>query len=237
MRVIFCDDNTADLDQMQKYVADFFHRFGTAQPEYAAYTSGETLIAQETQADIAFLDVEMPGMSGIHVGVHLKKWNPNIKIFIITAYPDYLDEAMRFQVFRYLSKPIDKNRLFRNLKDAIYRYNMDTVEYPIETGSGILICRAEDIVCVETSQRKTKVFTVDGVLESTQRMEHWLKLLTLPCFFSPHRSFIVNMKYVHSFSKDTILLRCHGMERTAFLTRRKYTQFKDTFLLFLESTK
>ena len=45
---------------------------------------------------------------------------------------------MRFQVFRYLSKPIDKNRLFRNLKDAVYQYNMESREFPIVTNEGVL---------------------------------------------------------------------------------------------------
>ena len=115
-------------------------------PEFACYHSGDSLLETESRADIAFLDVEMPGVSGIHVGKKLKELNPNIKIFIVTSYPDYLDEAMRFQVFRYLSKPIDKNRLFRNLKDAIYQYNMESKEYPITTCDGIFVRRAEEII-------------------------------------------------------------------------------------------
>ena len=37
----------------------------------------------------------------------LKKKDKDIIIFIITSYSEYLDEAMRFNVFRYLSRPID----------------------------------------------------------------------------------------------------------------------------------
>ena len=56
---------------------------------------------------------------------------------------------MRVQVFRYLSKPIDKNRLFRNLKDALYQYNMESRAFPIVTNDGIATRRAEEIVFVE----------------------------------------------------------------------------------------
>ena len=103
----------------------------------AAYTSGDDLLLKERYADIAFLDVEMPGRSGIHVGARLKEYNPKIKVFIVTSFPDYLDEAMRFQVFRYLSKPIDKSRLFRNLKDAVYLHNMETHVIPETNCQGL----------------------------------------------------------------------------------------------------
>lgn len=65
----------------------------------------------------------MPGLDGIYVGNELKKKDKDIIIFIITSYSEYLDEAMRFHVFRYLSKPIDRQRLFRNLKDALDLYH------------------------------------------------------------------------------------------------------------------
>lgn len=137
MRIVFCDDDPVILRQLQKYVKEFFKNMGGTQPEFAAYSTGDLLIQHETRADIAFLDVEMPGVSGIHIGTKLKDKNPRVKIFIVTAYPDYLDEAMRFQVFRYLSKPIDKARLFRNLKDAVYAYNIETHEFPISTNQGV----------------------------------------------------------------------------------------------------
>ena len=221
MRVIFCDDDSIILEQLHLYVSEYFEQLGGMIPEFACYSSGDALLNAKARADIAFLDVEMPGVSGIHVGAKLKELNPNIKIFIVTSYPDYLDEAMRFQVFRYLSKPIDKNRLFRNLKDAVYQYNMESREFPIVTNEGVFVRRAEEIICVE----------------ATQRMEYWRQTLTLPCFYMTHRSYIVNLHFVNSIHKDTILLKYRGREMTAYLTRRRYTAFKDTYLWYMESVK
>ena len=237
MRLIFCDDNTMILEQLRLYVSEYFAQLGGKMPEFACYHSGDALLETESRADIVFLDVEMPGVSGIHVGARLKELNPNIKIFIVTSYPDYLDEAMRFQVFRYLSKPIDKNRLFRNLKDALYQYNIDSEEYPITTTDGIFVRRAEEIICVEASQRKVLIYTTDGTLQSTQPMEHWRQTLRLPCFYITHRSYIVNMRFVSSIIKDRVLLKYRGYEQYAYLTRRKYTSFKDTYLMYRESVK
>lgn len=237
MRILFCDDDPLVLQQLQKLVTEFFKNLGGQQPEYAFYSSGDELIQSEKKADIAFLDVEMPGVSGIRVGARLKKYNPRIKIFIVTSYSDYLDEAMRFQVFRYLSKPIDKNRLFRNLKDAIYQYNMETREYPIDTSEGIRVKRSEEIICIEASQRKVLVHTTDGILISSNNMEYWRQTLDLPCFFSVHRSYIVNMHFVSSVTKDKVILKFGETDKEAYLTRRKYSLFKNTYLMYLESVQ
>ncbi len=144
---------------------------------------------------------------------------------------------MRFQVFRYLSKPIDKNRLFRNLNDALHQYNTETKEYLIETPDGLIIKRAEEIVCVECAQRKTYIYTTGGILRSIKSIEYWKQQLALPCFFSPHRSFVINLRYVVHVEKDIVHLRYGSHKKDAYLTRRKFTEFKNTYLMYLESVK
>ena len=83
MRILFCDDDERILEQLQRYVREFFADIGGTQPEFAAYSSGDQLLANETHADIAFFDVEMPGRSGIKAGAALKEKNPRIIIFIV----------------------------------------------------------------------------------------------------------------------------------------------------------
>lgn len=237
MRILFCDDDERILEQLQKYVQEFFTDIGGTQPEFAAYRSGDELLTNETHADIAFFDVEMPGRSGIKAGAALKEKNPRIIIFIVTSYPDYLDEALRENAFRFLSKPIDKNRLFRNLKDAVYKYNMETKEIPVETEDGIELLKADEIVCVEAVQRKVFLYTVDAVIQTNQSVEYWRKKLDLPCFYSSHRGIIINMRYVSKVGKDVILLKYRGKTKEVYLARRKYTEFRDLYLLYLESIK
>ena len=237
MRILFCDDHQETLELLQEYVTEFFIGIGQKMPDCAAYNDGDELLAAETTADIAFLDVEMPGQSGIHVGARLKELNPRIKIFIVTSYPDYLDEAMRFQVFRYLSKPVDKKRLFRNLKDALYQYSMESRKVPVTTREGVTVLSAEDIVCVESEGRKTFLYTATEQFQTLDTMEHWRKALDLPCFFTSYRSFLINMNHVIRFTRDTITLRRGTDTKDAYLARRKYVEFKDAYMLYLEGTK
>ena len=241
MRIVLCDDDEDVLILLEKYLREYFKTNHLGQPEYSSYTSGEKLLQEETidgteKVDIAFLDLEMPGLSGIHTGAKLKAKHPNIKIFIVTSYPGYLDEAMRFHVFRYLSKPIEKNRLFRNMKDALYQLSVDTRKISIETKNRTVIRNAEDIVQVEFVERRATVVTIDGIYEAVNPVKDWEKLLEIKCFFRPHRSFIINFKYIDSFSHNFILMVApDGTSYTAYLTRRKYQAFKEAHMFYLEA--
>ena len=235
MRIVLCDDDKAFVQQLCKVLQEYFQEIRTKCPEIAYFYSGETLLADTGAKDIVFLDIEMNGIDGICVGRVLKKENPESIIFIITSYAEYLDEAMRFHVFRYLSKPLDKQRLFRNLKDAISIYMASTVKIAIETKEGIHAVWASKVILVEAQGRKVMIHTVGQDYQSVQNIRYWAETLCEKCFYQTHRSFIVNMEYVDDFDRTVISLCQNRLQ--AYLTRRKYNDFKAAYLLYLESMR
>ena len=235
MRILICDDDDLTIKQIRKYCQFFFDKIEVKCPELVCFSDGETLLSDEGEKDILFLDIEMPGMNGIYVGNELKMRNEHIIIFIVTSYSEYLDEAMRFHVFRYLSKPLDKQRFFRNMKDAVDLYNSTTVKIPIETKQGVHTLPASSIVAIEAQGRKITVHTVKGDFESVHTIKYWENLLPKNHFFQTHRSFIINFEHVTDF--DHTLVHMSDNQFHAYLTKRKYSAFKEAYLLYLESTR
>lgn len=235
MRIAICDDDILIIKQIENLIKTFFETKSIKCPEIISFSSGESLLADEGAKDILFLDIEMPGINGIYVGKELKKANDRIIIFIVTSYPEYLDEAMRFHVFRYLSKPLEKRRFFRNMKDAVDLYNTITVKVPIETRQGIHTLPASSIIMIEAQGRKVTVHTTLHDFESIHTMQYWLDLLPKNCFFQTHRSFIVNFEHISDFDHSLVHLADNQFQ--AYLTKRKYSAFKDAYLLYLESTR
>ena len=177
----------------------------------------------------------MPGLNGILIGQELKQRNKNTIIFIITSFTEYLDDAMRFHVFRYLSKPLDKQRLFQNMNDALELYNSTNTKIPLETKDGVYTVSASDIIFIEGRKRTIHVYTTQREYIVIPKMSYWVTTLDSPCFFQSHRSFIVNMQYVTNF--DHSLIHLYNDQYTAYLTRRKYSDFKEAYFLYLESTR
>lgn len=235
MRILICDDDNLIIEQLEKYIIEFFKKKKLKSPDIQSFDNGQDLLSDDGAIDIVFLDIEMPGLNGIYIGTKIKKKSPNTIIFIVTSYSEYLDDAMRFHVFRYLSKPLDKQRLFQNMKDAIQLYNSVNIKLPIETKLGIYTCTASEIIMIEATGHTITIYTHDQTYISKQNMEYWSQALTMPFFFKSHRSFIVNLKYVTSFNHSLIQL-CDN-QYTAYLTKRKYSEFKNTYFLYLESTR
>lgn len=235
MRILICDDDEFIINKLHKYIRSYFEHIHLKCPEITSFTNGEALLADSGDKDILFLDIEMPGMNGIYIGNEIKKRNKDTIIFIITSFSEYLDEAMRFHVFRYLSKPIDKQRLYRNLKDAIEMYHSTTAKIPIETKQGVHLVSVSSVVMIEALRKKVIVHTASSDFESVHNMQYWIKQLPPSRFFQTHRSYIINYEYINDF--DHFLIHLANGQFNAYLTKRKYITFKEAYLLYLESTR
>ena len=82
MRILICDDDVLIIEQLQKYIINFFENIGVKCPELVCFSDGESLLSDKGEKDILFLDIEMPGMNGIYVGNELKRANNNIIILL-----------------------------------------------------------------------------------------------------------------------------------------------------------
>lgn len=232
MRILICDDDKIMISALRKNLEDGLKKLEVADYEIVEYNLGEDLLKDKGDKDIVFLDIEMPGQDGIYVGNELKQSNPKAIVIIITSFSEYLDEAMRFSVFRYLSKPIDKYRLFRNLKDAVERYNRISVNYVIDFDGKSIKINSDDIIMIESVGRKLQMITEKQTYILNGSMQKWSEKLNLPSFYMCHRSYIVNIKHVTSVDKDMVYLD-DGKYR-AYLSKRKYVEMKNRFMLFVE---
>lgn len=235
MRLAICDDEPAFCELLQRYLVEYFEDANIASPEIAIFYSGDSLLDAQETFDIVFLDVEMPGLSGIHTGKELLRRDKHTLYIIITSHADYLDEALHFHAFRYLSKPLDKRRLFRNLRDALKYHASTTEKIAVETKDAVHTIYTSDIIMIEAQGKKVYVRTTKRDYLSAQKMDAWEKQLSPSCFFRTHRSYIVNFKHVDEFNSYAVSL--FGSQIHAYLTVRKYTAFKHAYLLYLETMK
>ena len=73
----------------------------------------DTAIEQikNNQISIAFLDINMPGKTGLELAREIKRMDPDINIIMVTAYREYALDALRLYVSAYLLKPVDDDEL------------------------------------------------------------------------------------------------------------------------------
>lgn len=233
MRVLICDDDPIILNSLMSCVKKFFSAKRMENVEIVGYSESKGIIEDTGNKDIVFLDIEMPGMNGIYVGKKIKENCMDALIFVVTSFGEYLDDAMRISVFRFLTKPIDKDRLYRNLEDALEVYNNRNKTIPVDTKDGIIKLESSSIIMVEAQNRKLLVRTVEKDYQTLQTIQYWKEILPEGCFIQTHRSFFVNLEYVERFDHENIYFSRRNLK--AYLTRRKYNEFKRRYLLYLGS--
>lgn len=232
MRILICDDNIETADYLKKFIISYFLRCNYSIPEIICYQNGKDLLNDQKKIDILFLDIELPDINGIELGNKIKALNPNTIILVITAYMDYLDDAMRFRVFRYIPKPFNKLKLSQNLTDALQHYNSLNSSVAIETKSHVYTVNTKDIIAVESTARKVTIYTTSCNYLSIHKIDYWENHLPSNTFVRTHRSYIVNLAHVTDFNKSCINVT--GNKLKVYLTERKYTFFKKAYMLFIE---
>ncbi|MED5017981.1 response regulator [Paenibacillus chibensis] len=80
----------------------------------------------QTQPDVLFLDIEMPGMSGLDLADHIRNHDMLVHIVFVTAYDQYAISAFDMAAVDYLLKPVETERLARTI-DRIHREHSRTI--------------------------------------------------------------------------------------------------------------
>ncbi|MEI0739363.1 response regulator [Paenibacillus sp. JTLBN-2024] len=112
MKVIIVDDEKLALLKLEKLLHSqiganlHLELAGAYQDPYAALAA-----AREVRPDVAFLDIEMPEVSGFELAEKLLEIQPQMQIVFVTAYQDFAIKAFEVNALDYLLKPVNASRL------------------------------------------------------------------------------------------------------------------------------
>lgn len=230
MKIAICDDELRCINDVQRHLIKFSEDYGIKLEEYT-FNSAEGLMSSNLNFDIAVLDVEMEGTDGIRLGEYLRSINPHIILIYVTAHRKYLDDALNLNAVRFFEKPIDPQRFYRGLKDAIERIDNTDISFYLKDGKIIEKVSAKDIIYIEIEGRKTKIVTINKTCYANEHINFWKEKLRGTVFVVPHKSYIVNLNFITSYQRESVILN----ERFVIpISRSSQTEFYRHFMKFLE---
>jgi two-component system, LytTR family, response regulator len=204
---IVIEDEPLAVKVLTDYIADvpFLELQGTFKDAILA-----TDYLRHTGVDLIFLDIHLPKLKGMSF---LKTLVNPPAVIITTAYHQYAVEGFNLNVTDYLLKPIEFER-FLVAVTKVSTVHLSTQEPAEETGS-------RDFVFINIQKKKVKIFFSDIVFVESQREyikirttgnEYISKMSTheieaiLPAhlFKRVHRSFIVSIRRIHSYTAEMI---------------------------------
>ncbi|MGC3982475.1 MAG: LytTR family transcriptional regulator DNA-binding domain-containing protein [Steroidobacteraceae bacterium] len=117
MRVLIVDDEAPARDKLRRWLGEHSacEIVGESSDGLAAAAAIISL-----RPDVVFLDIQMPGLSGLEVAAQLEASAAPLLVFV-TAFDEHAIKAFEFNVVDYLLKPYDKDRLLKTLERLCQR--------------------------------------------------------------------------------------------------------------------
>ncbi len=162
----------------------------------------------EHKPDVIFLDIEMPGITGVEAAKQIMKFTSNAPLFVFTtAYDAYAIDAFEIEAVDYLLKPFDqgrlhqavermKKRLMDKKENEIPQTNQSNSKLLIDDGEKMIVLSPDSIYYAVPSQRMLEIHTENNVIESKMTLQELEKKLEGLTFFRTHRSYLVNLNHI-----------------------------------------
>jgi two-component system, LytTR family, response regulator len=208
-------------------------------------SSGEEGIEaiKKLSPELVFLDIEMPRMSGFDMLEDIEEIN--FDVIFVTAYNQFAIRAIKFSALDYLLKPINKEDLVKAVERARQKRNTSTSAEQIKTLNenfkspkkelekvalptmeGLIFVELKNIVRLESEVNYTRFYlTNKETILVSKTLGDFEELFAENNFFRPHKSHIINLKFVKKYVKGEggqIILE----DNTAIdVSRRKKEEF------------
>lgn len=172
---------------------------------------------QNNQADLIFLDIEMPQVTGLEIAkiIHSTIPNPPAIIFS-TGFSEFAVAAFELNAFDYILKPYTTERIltsimrFRNQLKQRNGAKTEQLKLPVWKNDKAIVLNAEDdIILIQSGEQQTEIYTENDMYEISTPLKELEAKLQGHGFLRTHKSFIININKVREVTpwfNDTYVL-------------------------------
>jgi DNA-binding LytR/AlgR family response regulator len=195
-----------------------------------AATAVEALkLAGAVPYDVVFIDVEMPGLSGLDAArlVHGRTGAP--QLVFVTAHEQYAIEAFAVEALDYLLKPVDPERLAQVVRRLGKRpaAPAPVQKIPVVSGGETVLVDWDDVHYARADGDYSRVHTFDRSYLCTRSLRQLEETLPAGQFARIHRSYLVNLGKVAAVKRpggDRLRLALDDAERTELDVARRQSK-------------
>lgn len=224
LRIAICDDDPIQLEITRKAVQDT-----VGGGEVDLFSDGTDLLtALESSGyrpDVVFLDIQMPGGSGIEVGKRLNDRIPSCRIVFLTSYIGYATDVYETKHSYFVLK----SELSRRIGPAVRRVLGDMEQdarLVFRAGGELRTVDVNEVLYLERNLRKTRVVCLRESYETGSKAEELLRDVPGERFVHCHQSFWVHLRHVKAMGAEKFTLSngedipisrgCRGLAKEAF---------------------
>jgi two-component system response regulator LytT len=208
-------------------------RAGEVEIAEAETAIGALAALQSGKFDVVFLDVRMPGLSGIDAMPVINNLVRRPEVVFVTAYGDHAVEAFEHDAIDYLLKPVSEERLRKTLARVRSRRAAQSAgpalppRLPVEREGKTLLVRPSEIRFACAHGHDVSVHLYDGDYRFRGTLAACASLLEQRGFLRVHRAYLVNPEHVvevRPFFAGTYVLLTDDKARSEVPVSRAYAK-------------
>lgn len=201
MNIAVCDDEIGFYKEVEQLALDY-EKSRKVEIYTTYYESGETFPINR-DFDIVFMDYQMKGLDGLETARKLREVNSECAIIFISAYPEIALDTFEVNTFRFIKKPVDKDKLFKALDDYLKSTVSENI-LKINTHDGIFAVKLSDIIYLESNEKNTMMRTVKDTIYIHRPLHYIESKLPSNRFSRCHKSFVANLMHVSNHSRTEV---------------------------------
>ena len=238
VKIAICDDEKSIRDYIEKCVRE-------VNPDALVeqYANATDMVSASFDADILFLDIQMPGMDGMKAARILRTTGNKTIIVFVTAVEEYVFQAFDVGAVQFIVKPFDRNKLVetikrsielagerRSIEDALSetKDSADNESFLIKSGGVNRKIILADISYAEVLEHRIILHMRDW-----EQIEYYGKMSDLEKvagddFFRVHRAYLINLSCVKSYDAKTVTVKGEEIP----VARGKYQELVKSYLSY-----
>ncbi len=221
-----CDDEKQCREQIKNLLELYFKEKG---PHYELweYESGADFLDRGEEINLLFLDIEMEGVSGIELKDYLQA-EEEIRIIFVTGHVEGMPEAFGKNVYGFLEKPLDAQKLEKYLARVIEDIEEDII-LVLKGVQGEMALRQKDIYYFASEKKYSRVVGREGETFCDMSLQQLEEMLGQKSFFRCHKSYLVNLGNISDANQSIRLKNGESIP----VSRRKAKELKDAYLKYI----
>ena len=236
IRIAIVDDDALFIQKFRKEIERLFQLYGT-ECTMISYSKGTDFLStyNQTDFDLVFLDIDIPGMSGIEIASELRKKTSVPTLIFVSAHDNFVFESIHYAPFRF----IRKGELTMDTEEAIRAFCKNVIA---DKKIIALDLEGENIVSVDTSEimyffsLRHDIYLYNSRNETIRltprsyTMDKLEKITAEKNFVRAHKTYLVNCDYIYKIKTEKIILKNNS---EIPMSRIRTVSVKEQYQLYL----
>lgn len=224
--VVIVEDEQGAYDALKKQIDEYQKRNKNVEFDVTHYLNATEFLDKPFDGfDLIFLDIEMPGISGIEAARKIRKTNEDVMIVFVTNMAQYALESYDVHAYDFILKPVNYDSFSIKFERCVNALSHKLLKREIVLAYGTNKKKVDigDITFIESSNHNVIVHFKGGEFRMRTTLASFEKQLKGCHFVYCNACYLVNLKWVKELKGDSVVvdnseLRISHLKKPMFLS-------------------